>query len=149
VYLCWQDNSKKEFAADIWCAIAEKSGKWSKPLNISDTPGVSSEPCLAADQAGRLGIVWSDTTTGLDRPDVCARVSLDSGSDFSNQLDLSNSTTGKSRRPDVALFGSKMIVVWEEIGTGGSTIKTTTMELKGTPTGPAGEVDPTTHGRSM
>jgi hypothetical protein len=76
-------------------------------------------------------------------------VSLDSGSDFSNQLELSNSTTGKSRRPDVALFGSKMIVVWEEIGTGGSTIKTTTMELKGTPTGPAGEVDPTTHGRSM
>lgn len=140
VYLCWQDNSKKEHAADIWCAIAGKSAKWGKALNISNTPGVSSEPAIAADQAGRIAVVWSDTTTGVSRPDVCVRVSLDSGETFSNQMNMSNTLT-KSKFPSVTLIGSKLFVVWEEIAPTTCTIKTMSMELKGIPTGPVEEVE--------
>jgi hypothetical protein len=144
VFLCWRDNSRKENAADIWCAIAGRSGEFGKPLNISGTPGVSSQPFVTADVDGRVAIVWSDTTSGDSRPDIYARVSTDNGSDFSNVMDVTN-TTGVSRYPCAVLAGPQLIVVWEEVTGTLSTAKSTSINIKEIATGPVDEVDPTIH----
>ena len=148
VFLVWSDNSRKEKAADIWCLVSRTEDHFSKgrPINISSTPGVSSEPRITAGGMGRLSIVWSDSSRGEKSPDILARVSLDGGSDFTNVLDLSN-TSGVSKHPDVTITGSTMFVVWEDTNLEGtkSTIKLTSLDIKGVSTGPAQDVDPVLH----
>ena len=143
VFLCWVDNSQKLNAADIWCAIG-KNGHFAKPINISDTPGVSSQPIVIADKSGRVAVVWSDTSLKLSKPDIYARVSTDNGDDFSNVLYVTN-TPGSSKQPTATLVGTKIIVVWEEFTGFISMLKATTVELKNIATGPVDQVNPTIH----
>jgi hypothetical protein len=143
IFLCWNDNSQKENAADIWCSIG-KNGRFDKPINISDTPGVSSQPVVVANSIGYVAVVWSDTSRNLAKPDIFARASTDNGDDFSNVLCVSD-TEGFSKYPAVALVGTKMIVVWQDTKGSVSFIKATVMELKGIGTGPVDQVEPTIH----
>jgi hypothetical protein len=143
MFLCWSDNSQKENAADIWCAIG-KNGKFEKPINISDTPGVSSQPIVLANDANRVAVVWSDTSLKRSKPDIYARASTDNGDDFSNVMYVTN-TQGLSKHPTAALVGRKLIVVWEDVTGSISTIKATTVDLKNIPTGPVDQVAPTVH----
>jgi BNR repeat-like domain len=147
-FLCWSDNSRKENAPDIWCDVASKNGKFAKPINISSTPGVSSQPATAANENGRVGMVWSDTTTGVTTPHIFARVSLDSCEDFSSVLDLSE-IAGASVHPDVTIAGDRMVVIWEttdgEKNSGEHFLKATSLDVGGIATGPATMVDPTIH----
>jgi hypothetical protein len=95
-----------------------------KPLNMSDTPGVSSEPCIVADEAGAVAMAWIDTTTGISSPDLCTRASLDSAKTFSSIVNLSD-RSGKTRSPDITLCDGKVVAVWEEMTGDKSSIKTT------------------------
>jgi photosystem II stability/assembly factor-like uncharacterized protein len=148
VFLAWSDNSRKEKAADIWCAIFRSQSNLAnaKPVNISGSSGVSSEPAIATGEKGLVAIVWTDTTSGESHPDIFARVSNDGGSDFTNVTDLSN-TRGVSKHPDVTIAGGNMFVVWEDVNVEGtrSTIKVISMNVKNISTGPAQDVDPTIH----
>lgn len=112
-FVAWSDNSLKANAADIWCAISEKPGEFSKPLNLSDTPGVSSEPKLAVDGAGRLAATWSDTSDGAPSQNVFTTVSFDGLTQVSSALDLTN-TKRVLKHPDVALGSDNAVYVWEE-----------------------------------
>jgi hypothetical protein len=147
VYLCWSDNSLKPKAPDIWCAIGDKSGHFAEPINITNTPGVSSEPVIAADGAGQLGVIWCDTSKTFTKPDIYGRVSLDKGADFSNVMDLSN-TPGVSKHPCATISGDKMFIVWEDIEGGKSKVKITSMVLKEIATGPPTDVEQSIHGVS-
>jgi hypothetical protein len=144
VLITWSDNSRKENAADIWFEATQTPLHFAKarPINISNSPGVSSQPSIAADEKGRLAIVWSDTSSGEKSPDIFARIS-DGGSEFTNVLDVSN-TPGVSKHPDVTISGSHMFVVWQDVNVEGtkSTIKVTSMDINNVPTGPAQDVDP-------
>jgi hypothetical protein len=144
VFLAWSDNSRKETAADIWVDVGSKKGKFSKPINVSDTPGWSNEPRAAANNS-QLVIVWTDTSTGTLTPSIYARVTPDVGQDFTSVMNMSQKQ-GMSRHPSVIILGGKMIVVWEEIFGDDSTIEVTTLKLKDLPTGPPLAVDPTLHG---
>ena len=144
IFLCWSDNSQKKNAADIWCAIGGKNGRFDKPINISDTPGVSGQPVVAANAIGQVAVVWSDTSRQLSKPDIYARVSTDNGDDFSNVLCLST-TGGFSIHPTVTLLGSTMILAWEDVIGSISEVKGTTFEFKGIGTGPVDQVNPTVH----
>lgn len=144
VFLCWSDNSKKENAADIWLAVGDKNGKFAEPINVSNTPGVSSEPAAAADQSGEAAIVWSDTSTGTKTPSIFAKASLDNASGFTAVMDLSNNKQCVRIHPDVTVSGGKMFVVWEEPAGKESTVKTGSIELNGLATVPA-QVDPSLH----
>ncbi|MDR3613778.1 MAG: sialidase family protein [Candidatus Obscuribacterales bacterium] len=146
VFLTWSDNSRKETAADIWVDIGSRRGKFSKPINISDTPGWSNEPRATANN-GQLVIVWTDTSTGTLTPSIYARVTPDVGQDFTAVMNMSQ-RQGMSKHPSVTITGGKMIVVWEEIVGDDSTIEVTTLKLKDLPTGPPLAVDPTLHGVS-
>jgi hypothetical protein len=144
VYLAWVDNRKKEHAQDIWCRVAGKQGQFEKAINVSDTPGVSSRPDLAAGSRGRVAIVWADTTSGATHPDIFARIGISGG--FSNVLNVTQ-TAGISRNPKVALTDNTISVVWEEGEGEKSKIKVTSVGLS-VPTGPATEVEPLFHPHS-
>jgi hypothetical protein len=144
VFLAWNDNSIKENGADIWLSTAGKNATFEKPYNISDTPGVSSQPFVTTDNGARLAVVWSDTTSGVDRPDIFARISTDNGDDYSNVLDLTN-TTGVSTNPSAVIVDSNLIIVWQETVGSLSSVKASSFNLKGIGTGPADEVTPTIH----
>ena len=143
IFLCWSDNSQKVNAADIWCVIG-KNGKFEKPINMSDTPGVSSQPIVVANETDRAAVLWSDTSLKRSKPDIYARASTDNGDDFSNVIDLTN-TAGLSRHPAASLIDTKLVVVWEDTYGSISTIKTTTVEIKNIATGPVNQVNPTIH----
>ncbi len=145
VVLPWSDNSTKLKAPDIWCAVGHTQEELAttKPLNISDTTGVSSKPAIAAGEKGNVAIVWKDTSNSEERPDIFARISNESSSEFTTVLDLTHSQS-VSDRPDVTIAGDKMFAVWEDINieAGKSTLKVTGMEWKGMQTAPAKEVSP-------
>jgi hypothetical protein len=152
IFLAWSDNSKKETAADIWLAVATKPGKFGNLINISDTKGVSSEPTVVTDD-GRLTVAWSDTSTGAKNPStnaknpsIYARISPDDASNFSAVISVSNPQR-MAIHPDATIAGGKMIVIWEELGAAGeeSTIKVSSIVMKGLATGPASPVEPTVH----
>jgi BNR repeat-like domain len=147
VFLTWVDNSRKEMAQDIWCSVDSHEAGFSPPFNISDTPGVSSQPSITADHRGRVVIVWSDTTSGLKKPDIFGRVSLDSLADFSNLIDFSN-TEGISLHPRAAIAGDRLFVVWEEDQGAVSKVFIKSMSLIGVATGPTPKVDQEIHGSS-
>jgi hypothetical protein len=142
VYLCWTDNSQKQNAADIWCVIG-RNGKFAKPINISDTPGVSSEPRIVTDNSGRLVIIWSDTSLRAGKPDIYARASNDNGDDFSNILETK--TLGIATKSTATFVGTRVVIAWEEAVASTLSLKTTSLELKGIATGPVDQVIPTVH----
>ena len=139
-YLVWKDNSEKEHAADIWCSLVGESGKLGKFINMSNTPGVSSEPAVAADANGRVAVVWSDTTSGVNTPDIYANVGTNNLEKTSSAIDLTN-TKGKSLHPHLSIAGDTIFVVWEEIEGKNSLVKATSASLVGISTGPSIVVD--------
>lgn len=139
-YLVWSDNSKRERAADIWCARMGSAGKDGKVLNISNTPGVSSECSIVAGPKGEVGVVWSDTSSGKSTPDIYTRVSCENLDDVSFAIDLSKST-GVSLHPHLSIVGKKMFVVWEELDGQKSRIKATSMNLRNVATGPSFDIE--------
>jgi len=146
VFLAWSDNSRKVQAPDIWLDLGGKSGKFSKPINISNTPGVSSDPIATAFN-GQFALVWSDTSTGSKTPCIYTRISPDAGGDFTSVINVSN-THDAAKHPHATIAGGKMFVIWEDVAGDQSTIKLTSMDLKGLATGPALDVDPSIRGVS-
>jgi len=139
VYIVWSDNSRKEQSPDIWCAVSDRKEHFGQPINISDTPGVSSQPTIAGDSRGRVVVAWSDTSPGA--PHIYARVSNDRADDFTTVLDLPH-TLQASKHPRVAIDGEKAFVIWEELNGNDSTLLMSALPLKGIATGPAHLVDP-------
>ncbi len=145
VYVSWLDHSQKPEAPDIWCAVASKHDHFEKPINISNTPGVSGEPSVAADTRGHVAFVWTDTSKTFREPDIFARLSNDCTNDFTRVMDISN-TPGASSHPEVIIVDEKIFVIWEDLLAGKALIKLTSMGLKDLATGPAMEVNPGIHG---
>jgi hypothetical protein len=84
---------------------------FSEPLNISQSPGDSVRPNIAANHSGRLLAVWSDDTTGTSRI-MCSR-SFDGGTRWSPPVVISP-TQGVSRKARVSAGpGSEVYVVWQ------------------------------------
>jgi hypothetical protein len=144
VYICWSDNSEQQKAADIWLACSDPELQFKKPVNISSTIGVSSEPDMAVDSSGRVAVVWQDSSPGVEKPDIYARFSLDQAKTFSNVFDIAN-TTGISLHPDVTIAGNSLFVVWEELDGTELQLMVSRNELKKTVAAPAAEVDVPSH----
>ncbi len=142
VYIIWVDHSRKEKSPDIWCAVGNKKERFAKPINISDSPGVSSQPAIAADDRGRVVVVWSDTSPGV--ADIYGRISTDRADDFTTILDMPH-TIGDSTDPHVTICGDSAFAVWEEDEGKGSRIEFAELPLKDVPTGPLRPVDPVRH----
>ena len=147
VYVTWLDYSQKPTAPDIWCAMCGKTGHFEKPINISNTPGVSGEPVVTSDSTGRVAFVWTDTSKTFKKSDIFSRISNDGGNDFTTVMDLSN-TPGVSKHPDVVISDNKIFVIWEEVEAGKSLLKIASLGMDNLATGPATEVNPTIRGKT-
>jgi hypothetical protein len=112
VYLVWSDSSKELHLADVWCLVGEH-GKFGKQQNVSNTAGVSTQPCIASDDTGRVVIAWSDTSIENNRPEVYIRTSRDKCVNLSHITDMSN-TQGSSKNVQVLIKKDRLYVVWEE-----------------------------------
>ena len=69
--------------------------------DVSNTPGVSSEPAVAVAPDGTIHVVWTDTTAGADHPDIWHTQSGDHGKSWKAAEDISK-TPGVSSHPAVA-----------------------------------------------
>jgi hypothetical protein len=114
VYVVWQENQGegRDSVADIFFARSTDSGKtFSEPVNLSDSPGRSSIPQVAA-AGSSVYVVWGESTPG--NSEVFFAKSTDNGASFSEPENISN-TGGTSINPKVAVTGSGgIIVAWTE-----------------------------------
>ncbi len=138
-WLVWSDNGayitpidgvKEDKSADIWCA---RSGQHyftdMKPIDISKTAGIASEPGIAT-SGSHVAVVWTDTVSGVDRPDVCLSYSINAGDSFLPAKNISNSKV-PSKHPDVAIIGENVCTIWEEIEDGKSVLRSKAVDLSG------------------
>ena len=86
---------------DIYYRCQTGDSDWSLPVNLSHSPGVSSEPAVSVESDGSVDVVWSDTSSGADHPDIYFCRSVDGGKTWSEPLDISH-TPRVSRSPRMA-----------------------------------------------
>jgi S1-C subfamily serine protease len=109
VYVVWTDNSPRNF--DIFFIKSTDGGNtFSKPLNLSNDPGLSYLPRIATNGKNNVYVVWTDNSPG--NYNILFTRSLDSGASFDKPIILSN-LKGVSNFPNIAASGNDtMYVVW-------------------------------------
>lgn len=104
----WSDTTSGQHSPDIFFIRSTDSGKtWTHALDISNTPGESSEPAIAIGPNNSIHVVWTDTSKGEKNQDIYYSYSVDNGKKWGkNPLlpadDISN-TPGKSTQPAIAV----------------------------------------------
>jgi hypothetical protein len=130
IYVDWIDTSEGDKSPDVMVASSSDGGKtWSKMVNASKTPGLSSDPAIAAAGAGKIAVVWVDTSEGAASPDVWMTTSGDGGKTFAPAKNISN-TPGVSKEPDITVAGGKVFAIWEEEEAGKTRVKLTSAAIK-------------------
>jgi hypothetical protein len=116
IFITWADTAQGAKNADIMVSSSADGGKtWSKPVNVSNTPGNSSDPAIAATGNGKVAVIWVDTSESAKEPDVYVATSGNGGKTFTKARNLSN-TPGASKEPDIAVAvgGKVAFAVWED-----------------------------------
>ncbi|MBS2036555.1 exo-alpha-sialidase [bacterium] len=105
---------------DIYYRGSLEGSVWSQPVNLSHSPGISSEPTLCLEADGSVDVVWSDTSSGNDHPDIYFARSADAGKTWTEPLDISQ-TPRLSRSPRVAAApDGSLAVIWTDTSGGRS-----------------------------
>jgi hypothetical protein len=114
----WCQDIGGESTPDVFFARSVDGGKtWSKPVDISNTPGESSYPSIAVASDKSLHVVWCDTSKGKRNRDIFYASSSDGGKTWGKDSqmlveDISN-TAGFSSEPKIAIDDNDEIhVVW-------------------------------------
>jgi S1-C subfamily serine protease len=109
VYVVWTDNSRGNF--DIFFIKSTDDGNtFSKPLNLSNDPGLSYQPRIVTDGKNNVYVVWTDNSPG--NYNILFTRSLDGGASFYKPIILSN-LKGVSNFPNIAAYGNDTVyVVW-------------------------------------
>ena len=126
VHITWRDNRFGN--EEIFYSRSENGGaNFTLPINLSNTSGYSSEPKIRVG-GNNVFIAWADHTFG-GNPEILLRGSMDSGTEFSEILNLSNNT-GNSGFPELGTTGSgamalarnNLYVIWHDDTAGNSEI---------------------------
>jgi hypothetical protein len=117
--IIWADTSSDPKSPDIFFVRSTDAGKsWTKPIDISSTPGASSDPAIALGPDDAIHVVWSDTTKGEKNRDIFYMCSRDGGKVWSPAVDLSN-TPGAADEPTVAVGDDGDVhVAWSDTTSG-------------------------------
>lgn len=112
VYVVWTDPPPIE-NDDIFFKRSTDGGLSFEPeIKLTGTAASSSDPDIAA-YGSEVYVVWREGDR--EKTDVFIRKSNDNGESFGPPIDLSNSTTGSSSDPTVALSTSgEVAVAWSE-----------------------------------
>ena len=88
VYVTWEDTTPGN--RDIFFAVSNNNGvSFGTPINISNSPGSSTDPQIAA-SGNNVYVTWEDTTPG--NRDIFFAVSNNNGTSFGTPINISNST---------------------------------------------------------
>ncbi len=87
---------------DIYYRSQAPDATWSQPINLSHSVGVSSQPALSVEGDGSVDVVWTDTSSGNDHPDIYFCRSSDGGKTWSEPVDISH-TPRLSHSPRLAV----------------------------------------------
>ena len=136
VYLAWMDNSRSSSLWDIYFARSQDNGPFTPPI-FFDTPALSTDPCLAADESTHLAVAWVDTSQNASSPDIFLVQSGDGGETFTQPLNLSQ-TPGIARVPSMVCNQNQYVVVWEEQEGSQMLLKLSSQPLNRKPRQPVG-----------
>ncbi len=114
VYVVWIDNSLGNF--DILHSRSTDGGaSFGGAVNISNTPGDSQQPAIAAFGDIVVGqyvyVVWADNSSG--NSEILYSRSTNGGASFGGAVNISN-TPGSSRLPAIAVSGQNVYIVWDD-----------------------------------
>jgi hypothetical protein len=110
VYLLWQDSMPSSYTNyDIFIKKSVDNGTtFGSPVNLSNNPGFSEHPQIAA-YDNNVYAIWADDSSG--NKEVLFIRSEDNGTTFGNIKNLSNNTSD-SFNQEIAVFGDNVYVVW-------------------------------------
>jgi hypothetical protein len=114
VYVVWEQEG------EIMLAASHDGGEtWGEIVNVSNTPGASTNPSVATSADGEtVHVTWEDTP---GNGDIFYARSTDGGATFEASRNLSN-TPGRSNDHQLLAEGSNVYVVWVDYTTGNGDI---------------------------
>lgn len=113
VYIAWRDHvsSMKERMNNMMLRVSNDHGKtFSDAINISRSRGDAINASMVAVNSN-LYIVWQDNSAG--NYEIMFRVSSNSGSSFSNAVNLSNNA-GNSIEPSIVASDGNVYIAWRD-----------------------------------
>jgi hypothetical protein len=120
IYVIWVDFVTGN--DDIYFKRSTDGGaSFGNTINLSNDLGDSYnfKVSLSGDY---MYIVWQDETLGVNgTADIFFKRSTDGGASFGNTINLSNNT-GDSIRPEIAVSGSNIFIVWQNQATKGDNV---------------------------
>ena len=119
VYMLWQDSTPPGYTNyDIFIKSSNDNGTtFGSPINLSNNPGFSEHPQIAA-YDNNVYAIWADDTSG--NREVLFTRSEDKGTSFEKIKNLSNNTSD-SFNQEITVFGDNVYVVWLDQGEGDNT----------------------------
>ncbi len=117
VYVTWT-NGVGDRNHDVFVSKSTDGGlTFSQPLNISNSPGESGWPQIAAD--GNVYVSWVDNTPGDFDIDVTK--STDGGNSFESPVDVNSGTHG-SWYNSMSVSSNTVYLAWQGIGNGSNDV---------------------------
>jgi hypothetical protein len=121
IYIVWIGSADGAHAGSVLLRTSNNNGAtFSDTFSLSDANGIASSPEVAASD-GNVYVTWYNTTIKPDGMvidnEILFKKSTDSGGNFSNTINLSNSPDHFSVRPQISVSGKAVYVTWFESGT--------------------------------
>lgn len=117
--IVWNDTAYGENNPDIFFTRSTDGGRsWSRPANISMTPGASRDPELAIGPDDKIHVVFAETPeSDVSARDIYYSSSSDNGKTWLRDSRLENvsKTKADSSEPSIAVGGDGIVhVAWKE-----------------------------------
>ena len=111
IYVVWEDKSEG-VSAIMFSRSMDAGETFSIPAKVSRGPGAGTEADVAVDGAGRIHVVWVDTTPG--DPEAFYARSTDGGDTFSEPVNISGVRGAEVHKTTVAAFENKVYLAYNE-----------------------------------
>jgi 3D (Asp-Asp-Asp) domain-containing protein len=119
VYVAWQDDTLGNDEI-LFRRSADNGATWKQAVNLSNNPGRSETPQIAA-AGSNVYVVWWQNSEDLKSSDIFLVRSTDRGATWKPKVNLS-SNPGPSVFPEIAISGSNVYVVWTQENKAGTSV---------------------------
>jgi len=120
VYVLWSQGDFDQGLTDVFFKRSTDGGaSFGNTINLSNNPNSQSSLPTLALLDNNVYTAWSDGP--FNNGEVNYRKSTDGGASFGNTINLSNDT-GDSIRPEIAVSGSNIFIVWQNQATKGDNV---------------------------
>jgi hypothetical protein len=125
VYVVWEDSTTSDLSNNNYDIYIKKSADWGESfaensnsiasgtpteiLNLSNNPGFSEHPQIAAYDE-KVHVAWIDNSLG--NKEILLATSIDNGTTFSEAINLSNTLNTNSRNLELSAFENNVYAVW-------------------------------------